>query len=788
MTERQRDRRSTRALLSNWARLYWPSILANLARERDALPEYRRSLAVSLRAVRTAYVAHPAAWLWGHRPAPWSLRRAAYVDRWRRLELPLPVKLADVTRALARKLSAGIMPFGWITFVCLIPLLPFVKPPWSLRALKDPSKGQTFLQTLWQVDAAAIALSLAMALFAFESVRELRSRGSLTRFARETRLTYVLALSMAAIFNIGAVLLGLGHGAPGGWAATWASIVSGLALASIPFLLHLALRSMEPARLLERRRRQTRDETAAATEDDIFRRIAMVILKEKSEEAGVSLRPMLFHDLPENGRYVYPAKGGVVSDIRLRRLRHLRSASAGTEPMLLAEFGAYVSPSRPIAVIGDGTSRRRERAIRRIARIRSGDSHTSHLEDEFDELHESALRAIRDGLPKTYDDIADEYVEALTALPAAWRRYGEDYNQGAASGIAFFESMPLDRLEEHIWNELREACRAPHREVAYRAIVLPYRVALRAIDVNAEALFVAMLRLYIQIYPEARGARDADVRKIVHGRCASLASSVAKSTSYRLEDDGLEEAERDRLERFVERAQTAVAELSKVAMDEDPSDTQTLSEISSDWDEIFMLWNPQHDSPYEWEVRHALTLPPTDPHRVEFEARLARSERQVHTRESVLLWRDALRFGLAFWAYHNLLLHGPRWSASMDHYRRYFGGVEHLTRAADRAIRAGEREPWFYWRLDQTRGAHVGPAVDWEMIRAFLAFAILLIDPTQPPPRVKQPAFFAHQHREVKQMLVEVANNHDLWSVVAPPADFVRRVARVWQLLRRSEA
>jgi hypothetical protein len=58
----------------------------------------------------------------------------------------------------------------------------------GLRTLSSASDAGQFLQVLWQVEAAALALSLAIVIFAFQAVYATRLRGSLRQFAEETGL------------------------------------------------------------------------------------------------------------------------------------------------------------------------------------------------------------------------------------------------------------------------------------------------------------------------------------------------------------------------------------------------------------------------------------------------------------------------------------------------------------------------------------------------------------------------------------------------------------------------
>jgi hypothetical protein len=630
-------------------------------------------------------------------------------------------------------------------------------------------------------------------LFTFELVWSSRYRGTLRRFAREIWLVYVLAAGLAAIFTIGADLLGLGHGAPGGWAATWATASSAIALALLPALLLRSVTATDPEKLHQRNLQQARDLTLAATERDILRRLALGLLKEQANSAGVDVQAFWFGDAPPGAKYVYPPKAGTVTDVRLRRVRRIGNGVAGSQqgavPAALVELGKYVGPDTPIAILPTRASKGKERAARGCVRI-SGRRATEPLRRAIERLHEAALEAVHSGLPVTYEDITDEYVEILTAFPAAWKRYGVDFEGGVAGG-ALFELTPLELLLDNLWEELREAAEGSSREVASTAFFLPYRVAFPAIGLNSGTLFTKMLALYVQLYPIVRAVPDPDIRRrLLSASIEHPASLTGTAIAYELEKDTLTEERREELEKLLIRAFNFFAELAKVVMDEDPADAGTLAEINSKWSEVFQQWMPEHEQPQPYEVEYAeRNWGDQDERTIALRERAARRERRVKTKEEADIWSSALRFGLAFWAYHRLRqTQDAAWKQPFETLERYFGSLSQLTRAADRAIRYDERGPWFYWRLNQTRGggAQAGPAVDWEMIRAYLVMAVFHVDPAQPAPTIERPRFLEHQLGEVEEILMAVRGDAALCALIPAPPDVDRRWAKLRRALRNA--
>jgi hypothetical protein len=627
-------------------------------------------------------------------------------------------------------------------------------------------------------------------LFAFELVWSTRYRGTLRRFAQEVWLVYVLALGLAALFTIGADLLGFGSGAPGGWAASWAAASSALALASLPVLLLRAVAATDPETLHERNLRQVRELTVAATEQDISRRLALHILKEEADSAGVDVQMFWFSDPPPGSKYIYPRKAGTVTDVRLRRVRRIGSGEPGSQqgavPSVLVEIGKYVGPDTAIAIVPNDARKAQERAARKSIEV-SDERQRDLLDDAIEKLHEAALGAIRSGLPVSYREIADEYVEILAALPAAWKRYGVAYGGTAAGGASPFELTSLDSLSDNLWEELREASRGTSREVAQEAFFLPYRVAIRAIDLNASALFTKMLALYVQLYPVVREAQDADVRRLLLHRCIEHPTFLTKtSLAHELRKETLSEERREQLEDLLERAFITVAELAKVVMDADPADTERIATINADWDEVFQHFDPEWDPPHPWQLDQAeQQLGPNHPDTIALKVRAALRDRLIETKTKAAEWRSTLRFALGYWAYHRLQQTSDAdWLQPFDSFRGYFGSLEQLTEAADPAITSLDRGPWFFWRLNQmpSRGAHAGPNVDWEMIRAYLVMAVFHVSPMLPAPTISRPRFLERRLDEVEDILNKVRSDAALWALIPAPTDVNQR----WAMLRRA--
>lgn len=89
--------------------------------------------------------------------------------------------------------------------------------PWydGFQVLSTSDESSALIGAMWQVQGAALGLSLAVVLFVFQSVFN-RLGGSLRDFAEETWLFPIFYAGLVGLVLDGVVLLGGGHGAPGG--------------------------------------------------------------------------------------------------------------------------------------------------------------------------------------------------------------------------------------------------------------------------------------------------------------------------------------------------------------------------------------------------------------------------------------------------------------------------------------------------------------------------------------------------------------------------------------------
>lgn len=158
--------------------------------------------------------------------------------------------------------------------------------------LNEAKESEEYLRTLWQVVAASLALSIAMVAFAFEafvSRGQEHHGGTLTEFARETRLVAAVRLGVTALVVNGLVLLEIGHDAPRGWSAFWAIFLSAATLLAVPFVIGRVLRGLEFGQLLEMRRKRLDHAVDAALRRQLLSQAADVVLRNANERVLLAL-------------------------------------------------------------------------------------------------------------------------------------------------------------------------------------------------------------------------------------------------------------------------------------------------------------------------------------------------------------------------------------------------------------------------------------------------------------------------------------------------------------------
>jgi hypothetical protein len=681
--------------------------------------------------------------------------------------------------------------FVWLgptAFVVLVQ--PWVSSGFSIFS-HDEQPSIDFIGILWQVQGAALGLSLAVVLFVFQSVHGNRLGGSLRDFAEETWLFPIFYAGLIGLILDGAVLLHVGQGAPGGWAASWAVIWAlGTAIA-LGYLFVSTIHAIDPGALHDLRLKRTRRAVEAAIEDVIFRRVATVLLGQFCEANAIDYSPW-FGRTAEGAVSVQARRQGEVRDIRLRRLRrraHEAQQRGLAQPLLRAEIGRAVRAGTDLMAV-DGAQRRSIGRLRRAFRIRrmEKDKFRTLLAD----LHDEALLAIRTPSPATYSAIRDLYEHVLLVLPETWARYGQLYSGSIEGGANPFELSVQDYLDRQMYEEMTAAARSGSRDIAHDALDLPIRVAQRALELKALALTRRMISLWVAARQAMfRDADQEDTRSLLEWSWLRM-SEYGNRPQMLVTEDTSDDETRHLGKEALLQVWDGYANLCKGVLDLRPRDTQLLSQINEVWDQPLQHWDPEHGRPQEWELRNAIDRGEPEGVIARIRSNLAARQLQVDLKREIIDWRALHRFGLLFWILRNIRERGDaeNWRPAWTTFAGYFGDVPHLAKTLDKGIEADweDRGRWSNWVMDTLPKRQVhGLAVDLEFIQTFVVLALNLIAPDGPAPQIEPMKFGVgrfENSRETVEGIVAIQNLQPL----LPPDRLNDRVALLVSALEQMRA
>jgi hypothetical protein len=600
-------------------------------------------------------------------------------------------------------------------------------------ALRRHGAVNGFLQALWQVEAATVALTITIVLFVFQ-VFSSRSASSVHEFAEETGFFPIFFAGLSSIGLTGVVLLGHGHGGAGGWAGVWATIWSGVGLALVALLFVTALQVIDVAKLKNRRIARARQQVDAVVENVILERVAYHVLDEECKRAGVE-----FGWLGDNRDERKPQRvrrPGRVHDINMRTL-----GRAGAE----ARQGRLLKP-RLAVKIGDRVGGETEwlavqpvlltlvPALGRTLRIRKGSGTDEQLRQTLEELHEEALAAIAAPAPVRYREIVDAYTDIVTRLPEAWSRFGQHLERDVGVASDSFGWTFLDTLRSNAYEEVLHALAARDRDVAQEILNFPIDVASRAVPARAFALARTALQL-LAAYHEAllrstHPHRDM-LRTWLYARLREYADYHIEPTLTR---DGPTLAEKRDAEQAMSDSFDAFAAFLKTLLDFDPRDTKAVSELDREWNQLLRYWQPEYRRADSWLVE-ALERErgPANPEVRRLRAEATENAELTAIKDRLVRLRRLHRFGLCFWALHRYrATQEQAWLDAFDNFASYLASpTDQTTALADALQHEWEHDgPWSQWILSELpRGEVHGVSPEPEFILTFIVLALRQIQP-----------------------------------------------------------
>jgi hypothetical protein len=652
----------------------------------------------------------------------------------------------------------------------LIAFIPWSVSLWPLRGLKE---APDLLEVLWQVQAAALALSLAVVIFIFEAVYSARPRPSIRDLAEGVGLPAIFYSGLTGLGLTGMVLLGGGRGAPGGWAATWALTWAALSGVGLIALFVVMLRDIEPDALYGRWLAKLRAQVEQAIEDEIFERIAANLLSDVCQRAALDFQPVFGAFAPSQLEVVPAPRAGVIHDVNLWRVAkagrlstefEVARAHGGEQPAVLVHVGAGIGAGRPLMRVARVISRMVP--LSRAFKIVDRDPEAA-LNLALSQIHDEAVRLIRDGSPGAYARIADVYERLLLAQPETWARYGQRFGPDAAGGLHPFQFTLFDRVERRLYEELELAVMSPSREIGREALNLPVAVAFGTIEPRAIALARRMLRLFVAIQQVLVRSPASDKRSALLGNSWLRLSEYGRSVERLVTDDESSADDRDYGAQALRQVFDAYTLMGKAFIDHNPRESGAFSELNRYLGEFLQHWDPEHDDPQNWQVELLAQRVDADPIELaRLRARVEEKAARVKVKDDLETWRAAQRFSLLWWSLRRLRDSGDSgfvdaWNAFVG----YFGDIEETAHVVDSAIEAdfSDRGPWSDWVLSGlAMGQAHALAVDWEFLQTFIVLAINNVPPDGPAPQVDPLEWLATRTHDIRGTVDGVIANENL--------------------------
>ena len=496
-------------------------------------------------------------------------------------------RLPGTIRALVGPLLVGVLAVGGLFFP---------GPAW-LPALDDPAGASAFLGQLWQVVAATAGLTVAVVFFVYQGIA-----GTRPTAMRDAGVTgpfqWVVYLGVAALFIVGLVLLGIGHDAPGGWAAAWATCVTATSVAAVGLVFAVMLRAMDGSRLHRRRLKNIRGRATAYVEVEARLRIGLTLLDGLQEAGGFRLSVLGTSDYAPAS--ISAGRAGTVTDINVRRLRAFASQvkDAGhPAPELHSYLGRRVAVGTNLLVWSPGVAGPPPKALARIVKVRR--SSPERLELDLNklasELHDEAIQAIRGAKLSAYDDVVEAQAELLLAIPETWKRdFGQQYSNELANGIFPLRLGPIDRTSRNIYEQVTSALAIEVREVALVAAYQPVHIATRAFDADAPGLVHEMMRASRSMVT-IPGA--GEVATLVRSHAwLNFVQFLQYSVGPVVEDVDVAEDRRRQAASTVIYGLELIAGIGKAAIDS--RDSVLFEEVDRSWSHVHEFWMEEHAAEY----------------------------------------------------------------------------------------------------------------------------------------------------------------------------------------------
>ncbi|MDP3984156.1 MAG: hypothetical protein Q8Q52_04020 [Acidimicrobiia bacterium] len=407
---------------------------------------------------------------------------------------------------------------------------------WSPLAIFYRVEGRTFLSTLWEVEAAAVALVLAGALFAFESLGRQRGDLPLSEYADRSGLSQFFMWAVSGLVAIPVVLVWT-PGIPAPSASLVAAIVGTTGLGVLPFFFYRAMQVVNPGWLQDARLNQLRGRMKAAVETDATARVSAGILNEWAREHDMDVGYRI--GLPEDRTVEVSSGQGTTLDIDLGSAARLAQAYPG-RLTIFTHIGEPLWGGAGLVGVDEVSDLRYAGPLVTTSNLTIEDP----LLPLIQELHSEAIDAIEHGAVRAAEAVADLYAELWLAWPREWATYGQQLKGGLLDSPEPFRLGPTLELKRHLRRQLDRAIERGLEDHVAATTGILWKVGLESVRLGAVDLVQEMNQLarsFLTVrsaqYPDLADRSVEDAWRFQIGMCDYVTRDIDDVSFLEQPDD-----------------------------------------------------------------------------------------------------------------------------------------------------------------------------------------------------------------------------------------------------------